>query len=147
MFSVLTTATVEDAVARFLSAKTAGLPVVDEQGRARGYITDGDILRAVAGRDDSPVDLAFGLNVHPWDPEMSERVARVMPLGVMDLAARNVVTANVEDTVEDVAALLGSRPINKVPVLSGDVVVGVITRGDLVRSIFGSFAGSGTKRD
>ena len=120
---------------------------MDEQGRARGYITDGDILRAVAGRDDSPVDLAFGLNVHPWDPEMSERVARVMQLGVMDLAARNVVTANVEDTVEDVAALLGSRPIYKVPVLSGDVVVGVITRGDLVRSIFGSFTGSGAKRD
>ena len=111
---------------------------MDDKGRVHGYITDGDILRAVAGRGGSSTDLAFGLNVYPTDPDMGEGVARVMQLGVMELASTDVVTANVEDSVEDVAALLGARPINKVPVLSGEAIVGVITRGDLVRNIFGS---------
>ena len=147
VFSVPTTATVGEAVSQFLSAKTAGLPVVDGKGGVRGYITDGDILRAVAGHDESPLDLAFGLNVQPKDPDVGGRVAEVMQMRVMDLASRNVVTASIEDSVEDVAALLGARPINKVPVLSGDRIVGVITRGDLVRSIFGSFVASQAQHD
>ena len=138
VFSVLTTAAIGDVVTKFISAKTTGLPTVDDKGRVHGYITDGDILRAVAGRGGSSMDLAFGLNVYPTDPDMGEGVARVMQLGVMELASTDVVTANVEDSVEDVAALLGARPINKVPVLSGEAIVGVITRGDLVRNIFGS---------
>ena len=138
VFSVLTTAAIGDVVTKFISATTTGLPIVDDKGRVHGYITDGDILRAVAGRGGSSMDLAFGLNVYPTDPDMGEGVARVMQLGVMELASTDVVTANVEDSVEDVAALLGARPINKVPVLSGEAIVGVITRGDLVRNIFGS---------
>ena len=120
---------------------------MDDKGRVHGYITDGDILRAVAGRGGSSMDLAFGLNVYPTDPDMGERVARVMQLGVMDLTSTYVVTASVEDSVEDVAALLGARPINKVPVLSGDAIVGVITRSDLVPNIFGSLVASRNVRD
>lgn len=134
-------------VTKFISTKTTGMPVVDEEGRVHAYITDGDILRAVAGCAGSSMDLALGLNIYPTDPDMGDRVTRVMRLGVMDLASTDVVTANVEDSVEDVAALLGARPINKVPVLSGDAIVGVITRGDLVRNIFGSLVASRNVRD
>ena len=139
VFSVPVTATIADVVSQFVSTKTSGLPVTDGDGRVCGYSTDGDILRAVAPQPDSAIDLAFGLNIYLQDKDTTGRVAEVMQLGVLDLASRHVVTANLDDSVEDVAVLPSSRPISKVPVLSGDVIVGVITRGDLVRSIFGSF--------
>ena len=56
----------------------------------------------------------------------------------MDIASTSVVTADINSSVEEVATLLSERSINKVPVMSGNTMVGVITRGDLVRSIFGS---------
>ena len=138
VFSVPATATVEDVVAQFVSTQTAGLPVTDENGGVCGYITDGEILRAVAGRSESAIDLAFGLQVYREDANLRDRVTEVMHRCVMDIASTSVVTADINLSVEEVAALLGERSINKVPVMSGKTMVGVITRGDLVRSIFGS---------
>lgn len=139
VFSVPATASIGDVVRTFVSTRTNGLPVTNDKGSVCGYITDGEILRAVSGHTDSAIDLAFGLQVYRLDANMRDRVAEVMQLGVMDLASTSVVTADIESSVEDVAALLGARSINKVPVMSGEKLVGVITRGDLVRSIFGAF--------
>ena len=139
VFSVPDTATVQEALAQFISKRTGGLPVINDRGAVCGYITDGDILRAVAGSTESAIDLAFGLNVYRENSAMRDRVLEVMRLNVMDLASRNVVTASIDALLEEVTTMLGAKPINKVPVVSGDSVVGVLTRGDVVRSIFGSF--------
>lgn len=139
VFSVAETATVEEVLAQFVSKRTGGLPVIDERGGVCGYITDGDVLRAVAGPSESAIDLAFGSNIYRQDPVMRDRVAEVMQLGVMELASKTVVTAEIDASLADVATMLGAKPINKVPVISGGSMVGVLTRGDLVRSIFGSF--------
>ncbi|WRS31198.1 MFS transporter [Actinomycetaceae bacterium MB13-C1-2] len=139
VFSVAETATVEEVLAQFVSKRTGGLPVIDERGGVCGYITDGDVLRAVAGPSESAIDLAFGSNIYRQDPVMRDRVAEVMHLGVMELASKTVVTAEIDASLADVATMLGAKPINKVPVISGGSMVGVLTRGDLVRSIFGSF--------
>ncbi|WP_273488208.1 MFS transporter [Ancrocorticia populi] len=141
VFSVPATATVGEVVTQFVSSRTAGLPVIDDQGGVCGYITDGEILRAVSGRSESAIDLAFGLQVYRDDANLRDRVTEVMQQGVMELASKSVVTVDADSSVEDVAAILGERSINKAPVMSGETLVGVITRGDLVRSIFGRLLG------
>ena len=141
MFSVPATATVGEVVTQFVSSRTAGLPVIGDQGGVCGYITDGEILRAVSGRSESAIDLAFGLQVYRDDANLRDRVTEVMQQGVMELASKSVVTVDADSSVEDVAAILGERSINKAPVMSGETLVGVITRGDLVRSIFGRLLG------
>ncbi|MDN6485931.1 MAG: MFS transporter [Ancrocorticia sp.] len=141
VFSVPATATVGEVVTQFVSSRTAGLPVIDDPGGVCGYITDGEILRAVSGRSESAIDLAFGLQVYRDDANLRDRVTEVMQQGVMELASKSVVTVDADSSVEDVAAILGERSINKAPVMSGETLVGVITRGDLVRSIFGRLLG------
>ena len=47
-YSVPDTASVRDVAKALVDFKTSGLPVVDKAGAVAGYITDGDILRAVS---------------------------------------------------------------------------------------------------
>ena len=47
------------------------------------------------------------------------------------------ITVQASASIEDVATLLVERDVSRVPVLDGDVLVGVITKSDVVRSMFG----------
>jgi len=118
---------------------TSGIPITDEKGAVCGYITDGDILRAVSEHADSAADIAFGLNIYRQNPNFQNRIDEVMSLNVMELATDSVVAVDINSSVEEVAKLLGTRRMKKVPVMSGGTLIGVVTRGDLVRTLLGSF--------
>jgi predicted transcriptional regulator len=46
-----------------------------------------------------------------------------------------VVSVQQDEAVEKVATLMTDREINRLPVLDGDVLVGIITRADVVRAM------------
>jgi CBS domain-containing protein len=54
---------------------------------------------------------------------------------VRDIMSAPVVTARPDDTVDHAMRLMTDRRIRHLPVLQGDKVVGVVSIGDLVRSI------------
>ena len=56
---------------------------------------------------------------------------------VADLMTPSPVTATQDMSLSDVAELLTSRRIKRVPVVSGDAVVGMISQRDLVRGLAG----------
>ena len=139
VFSIPSTASVRMVVEQFVMKGTSGIPVTDEKGAVCGYITDGDILRAVSEHADSAADIAFGLNIYRQNPDFQNRIDEVMGLNVMELATDSVVAVDINSSVEEVAKLLGTRRMKKVPVMSGGTLIGVVTRGDLVRTLLGSF--------
>jgi predicted transcriptional regulator len=54
---------------------------------------------------------------------------------ITDFQTNTVVTVNEEDSVIDIAEIFLSQPIRRVPVMSGDRVVGIISRRDVIRYI------------
>ena len=54
---------------------------------------------------------------------------------VADIMSRGVISISEESDVEEVAHLLTNRRIRRVPVLSGDQLVGIVSRSDLVKQI------------
>ncbi len=54
---------------------------------------------------------------------------------VADIMSRGVISVTEDTDVEEVAHLLTNRRIRRVPVLSGDQLVGIVSRSDLVRQI------------
>ena len=53
---------------------------------------------------------------------------------VKDVMRRSVLTVAEDTPVEEVCYMMSSNNINRVPVMRGDVVVGIITRADVVRA-------------
>lgn len=54
---------------------------------------------------------------------------------VADIMSRGVISVTEDTDVEEVSHLLTNRRIRRVPVLSGDRLVGIVSRSDLIKQI------------
>lgn len=96
------------------------LPVVDD-GRLVGIVAERD-LRAASPDVDELADVL---------PER-EGVPRPDRIPIETVMTRQVVVLRPEDTVEDAARLMRTRRIAAIPIVDGERVVGIVTRGDVI---------------
>ncbi|GIN56010.1 hypothetical protein J8TS2_03290 [Lederbergia ruris] len=127
-------------IQKFIAHGISGLPVINEDKELIAYISDGDIMRYIGKHKDIVVDSLYMVNVVEGDHEdFSERVQRVLDLPVLNIAKKRVIKVPWDKEVEEVATLLGKRKIKKVPVEKDGKLVGVISRGDVIRHTFKRF--------
>lgn len=125
-------ASASQAIALMEARRCSGLPVVDAQDVLVGVLTEGDLLRRVetgtAGQARAGwLDRLFGAGGGAAD------YVRTRSRRVGDLMTRDVATVAERTPLEDVVALMQRRRVKRVPVVRDGVVVGVISRADLVR--------------
>ncbi|GAC1471026.1 MAG: CBS domain-containing protein [Isosphaeraceae bacterium] len=106
-------ASVTEAIGRLVQHNIGSLPVVDGQGLLLGIFSERDVLRGIHNRGEG-----FG----------RVRVSEVM--------TPNPVTCNLDDDVNDVMGKMSERRIAKVPVLSGEQLVGIVSVGDVIKVMF-----------
>ncbi len=104
-------AKIDEAFALFLRHQVSGLPVVDDQNRLVGIISELDLLRLL------------------YDPQTD--IDRVL-----DYASTNVVSVTMETSILDAVEILLSQPYRRLPVVDDDNrLVGIVSRRDVVRFI------------
>ncbi len=54
---------------------------------------------------------------------------------VKDIMSKDIISVNEETPVEEIANLFTTHKINRVPVLRGKKLVGIVSRADIVRAI------------
>ncbi len=106
----------------------SGAPVTDGEGVLAGVVSEKDIVRALCGVSKlSPMGMLQALLYRQADPAMLEaRVESVM--------ARNVITAAADTSLGEMLSLMHRNGINRLPVLDGGHVAGVVTRSDLLKA-------------
>jgi len=130
--------TVRSVIAKFIEHSISGLPIVNDRNEIVGYISDGDIMRYIGKKSDRVVGNFYYIAVVS-DPEMLEdKVKHILDLNVLVIAKRKVVTADWDEDIDQVAATLGKKQIKKLPVVRSGVLVGIISRGDVIRHVFRS---------
>ena len=92
------------------------LPVLSE-GRLVGIVSDRDL------RSSTP---ALG------DPERATALEKVL---VGDVMAREVVTVDPEDPIEQAANTMREQRIGCLPVLEGEVLIGIVTASDVMEAL------------
>ena len=143
VYKVKESDTVRTVVETFIEHGISGVPVVNEANKIVGYISDGDIMRFLGADDLSVMDL-IAYTWYPLVPEehhesLEEKTSRLLSLNVMELARKKPVTVDSEAEVEEIAALLGKKRIKKLPVEQDGALVGIISRGNVVRQVFKQF--------
>lgn len=125
-------ATVRDAIAFFSEKNISGAPIVSADGKAKGFITDGDIMRYLK-IDDYPA-AALGSSYlfmdYFWkeNAEFEEKLSSIMTLNVLDIGNDKPITIPLGTSSEEICKLLSTAGVKKVPVVDGDRVVGIISR-------------------
>ncbi|MBU5466127.1 CBS domain-containing protein [Virgibacillus sp. MSJ-26] len=129
--------TVRAVVKKFIENGISGLPIVNETNQIIAYISDGDIMRYIGKHKDYVYESFFFIGLIKGDHDKyDERAEKVLDLNVMAIAKRKVVKTEWDTEIEDIAAILGERQIKKLPVEKNGELVGIISRGDVIRHSF-----------
>ena len=135
VYSVPESASVLDAVRCMVEHKSSGIPVLSADGRAAGFISDGDVIRYMADVNaDAPVASMYPL----WKNKelLDAKLAGLSQIPVMQLATEKVVSVKLTAGVAEVFTLLSDKRIKKVPVEDDTgKVVGVLSRSDVLRAM------------
>jgi CBS domain-containing protein len=127
VFTVRPTDPIEGAAALLADRRITAAPVVDDDGRLVGIVSEGDLLRDRV--PENPTAHLRPVTVHHDRPQV---VAQVMTL--------KVVTAWLDEDVSDVAHTMLGHDVRSVPVLDGGRLVGIVSRRDLLRTVVRSDA-------
>jgi CBS domain-containing protein/mannitol/fructose-specific phosphotransferase system IIA component (Ntr-type) len=119
-------APLRSAVLDMLRAGVGGLPVVDEENRVLGMLSERELLRDLLSHY---LPRAGGVASLP--PAAARRTVR-------DIMTRQVLCVAPEQPLAEVASLLLNKDVDRVPVVKEDRLVGFLTRGDIVRKLIGS---------
>ncbi|MGG3470295.1 CBS domain-containing protein [Neobacillus pocheonensis] len=128
---------VRAVIDKFIEYQISGLPIVNDRNEIIGFISDGDVLRYIGKHDDHIVDSLYYAFVITGDQEeFEDRIERLLNLNVMEIAKKKVFKVSWKEDIENIAAYLGKKQIKKVPVEKNGVLVGIISRGDVIRNLF-----------
>jgi len=128
-FTVTESNTVTDAQSLMDREKIHRLPVINEQKKLVGIVSETDLLKAAPSS-------ATTLTVY----EMNNLLAK---LTVDKVMSRDVLTVTPETLIENAARLLVDKNIGGLPVMEGETLVGIVTETDLFRLLIDLF---GTRR-
>jgi CBS domain-containing protein len=130
---------VKAVIEKFSDRRISGLPVVNERNEIVAYISDGDIMRYI-GKKHITLDFYNFASIYAMDKECFElRSKSILNLNVMEIAKKKVIKVQWDTPIEEIAAILGEKKIKKVPVERKGVLVGIISRGDVIRHVFKQF--------
>ena len=139
--TVRETATMGDVVELIAATDTTGVSVVDGSGKLVGYVTDGDIMRYLARLELNVANPSAGLSLSVKDEEALEaRIAALGNLNVMDLATKRVISVDASTPLDVACGVLAKNKIKKVPVTRDGVLVGALSRRNILHSIILSSA-------
>ena len=116
---------VNDARALMTREKIGKLPVLDKNNRLVGIVTKKDLVKAGPSA-------ATSLDMY----EISYLLSKLKVETVME---RNVLTVQQTEVVEEAARIMADSQVGCLPVMKGELLVGIITETDLFRTFVDMF--------
>jgi CBS domain-containing protein len=130
---------VRAVIEKFIDHRISGLPVVNEHNEIVAYISDGDIMRYIGKKHMAMDFFNFAEIYNLGNASFEIRAKNLLALKVMEIAHKKVIHVQWDTPIEEIAAILGEKKIKKVPVERMGVLVGIISRGDVIRHAFKQF--------
>jgi len=126
------------ALATLLSERgISGVPVVDKDSRLVGIVSEGDLLhRAETGTERrTQRRRSRWLDNFSSDQEAARDYVKAHGRSVREIMTREVISVSDTTELADIATLLETRRIRRVPVVRDGKLVGIVSRANLVRAL------------
>lgn len=145
---------VKDASAILAEKNISGLPVV-EGGRVVGIFSEADVLRSIKTTKKnlrliypsiSSLGIAFQEEV--TQREILEAYEEIGNMPVKEVMSRAVETVPPDTALNEAIMKMVQKGINRLPVVDNNRLVGIVTRGDVIRGLAKEqMASKGSKND
>lgn len=114
---VRSTSNLEQAIQSMIKHRINGIPVVDEEMKVVGIVTEGDLIARseMFDRDFNPAELAL--------------------LRVTELMTRNPIVIDSEADINNAIAIFAATNIKQIPVIKNSRLVGILARKDVIKGM------------
>jgi CBS domain-containing protein len=124
---------VAEAIRLMLDNQVSGLPVLDDRGKIVGILTEGDLLhRSETGTERHR---PRWLEILMGPARMAEEYVRTHGRRVEEVMTHDVVTVGEDTPLDEIVALMERHRIKRLPVVTGEMLVGLVSRADLLRAL------------
>ena len=124
-------ASIHTAARLMVDHGVSGLPVVADDGKLVGIISEGDLILRHTRRAQRPWWRAFF-----EDPEQVAREYRkAAGTAVAEVMTHPVVSISPVWGIETAAAIFQNRRIRRIPVVRDGQLIGIVTRADLIKAL------------
>lgn len=122
----------KDALDILFKMQISGLPVIDTQGRLVGMFTEKDILKQILPSYLEKV----GRFVYEENPKsIKKKFQDLANLSVSQVMRRDVITIDEDASLCEVARLMLTQKIRRIPVLDKEKrIAGIVAREDIVKA-------------
>jgi CBS domain-containing protein len=122
---------VQVAANAMVSNCVSALPVIDIYAKLVGIISEGDLIRRVEiGTERHPS--GAGETPMPSD-SLAKEFVRSRAKRVSDVMTREVITAQPETSLREIANMMERHSIKRVPIVENERVVGIVSRANLLQ--------------
>ncbi|WFD10631.1 CBS domain-containing protein [Tepidibacter hydrothermalis] len=131
-------ATIKEIAEIFLKNRIGGVPVVDEENKIVGIISETDIIQKEKNVNiPSFINILQGYIFFDSFKEVEEDIRKIAAYKARDIMSKDVMTVKEDDSVEYVANEMIKKSINRVPVVDdNNYIKGIICRYDLIKAMY-----------
>ena len=128
----------------FIKYKINGTPVVGENGALVGVVSKSDIINydlekgMHAGSINDINDYYRSTGIEPQkmtDDSITTDTSNLIDTKVQDIMSANVITANSDDSIYDLANTMCDKKIHRVVIVEGNKVVGMVSTLDILKVV------------
>ncbi|RIV21969.1 CBS domain-containing protein [Alicyclobacillaceae bacterium I2511] len=145
VITVTDTENVETVLRKFVEYRISGVPIVVQDNKIVGYISDGDVMRAFAQQYHGFHGFDSGFYMFPFleaigeDDSFATKFHEFCQRRALDAGVRRVICVQADEPLEQVARILSQRKIKKVPVIKEGRLIGIISRGDVIHKVVSKY--------
>lgn len=128
--------TIVETARRMLAHRVSALPVVDIDQRPVGFVSEGDVMRHFGAQFQGKRAqwLRMLAEGETLAPEFLAEI-RLHQQPVREIMHTGIISAGEEASLAELADLMLEHGIKRVPILRDGMLVGIVSRADVVRAV------------
>ncbi|MBI5755685.1 MAG: CBS domain-containing protein [Nitrospirae bacterium] len=128
--------TIEGLARLFTRHDISGAPVVDEDGKLIGVVTENDLIKMEQRLHIPTVINIFDAVIYLGSSKkFEEDIKRMAAAKVEDIYKKEVVTINEDSPLQEIATIMSEKNIHHLPVVKRGKIVGIVGKRDVVKAI------------
>ena len=133
VITVSPSSSVRDVAKLFLEHEISAVPVVDQNGKLVGIVSEGDLLHRI--ENGTEIRRSSWLRFFTQDDVLAAEYAKSHSRKVADVMTQRVISAAPEAPLADIAMLMERHSIKRVPIVSKGHLVGIVSRANLIQAV------------
>lgn len=129
-------ATIKEIAKVLVDNKISGVPVVDDDRRLVGIVSEGDLLfKETNPRLPNFINILGAIIYYNGVERYNEDFKKLMAGQASEIMTDKVIVISEDVEIEEVARLMIEHGIKRIPVVQGEKIVGIISRADIIKTL------------